>query len=177
MNKMNNKGFSLVELIVVIAIMAVLMGVLAPTLIGNIEKSRESKDLQNLDVVYSTVNEALASEKVAKAIANEIGDDTDYTATLDTILGSSDDQVKVLADALKVTLGSAPELTATCNAVDDADIYVSIDSGLKVCVYVATSEYGEAIECQKTETTTGMRSMQVSSNAVKAAPGATDGVS
>ena len=29
--KMNNKGFSLVELIVVIAMMAVLIGVLAPT--------------------------------------------------------------------------------------------------------------------------------------------------
>ena len=41
--KLGNKGFSLVELIVVIAIMAVLVGVLAPTLIKNIEKSRESQ--------------------------------------------------------------------------------------------------------------------------------------
>ena len=38
----NNKGFSLVELIVVIAIMAVLVGVLAPQLIKYVEKSRES---------------------------------------------------------------------------------------------------------------------------------------
>ena len=47
--RLGNKGFSLVELIVVIAIMAVLVGVLAPTLIRNVEKSRESKDAQNVD--------------------------------------------------------------------------------------------------------------------------------
>ena len=39
--KLGNKGFSLVELIVVIAIMAVLVGVLAPTLIKNIEKESQ----------------------------------------------------------------------------------------------------------------------------------------
>ena len=36
----NNKGFSLVELIIVIAIMAILVGVIAPQLILYIEKSR-----------------------------------------------------------------------------------------------------------------------------------------
>lgn len=51
--KLGNKGFSLVELIVVIAIMAVLVGVLAPTLIKNIEKSRESKDAQNCEQLKS----------------------------------------------------------------------------------------------------------------------------
>lgn len=45
--KKNNKGFSLVELIVVIAIMAVLVGVLAPQFIGYVGKSRQSTDVQN----------------------------------------------------------------------------------------------------------------------------------
>lgn len=51
----NNKGFSLVELIVVIAIMAVLVGVLAPQLIKYVEKSREATDIQNCDSIASTL--------------------------------------------------------------------------------------------------------------------------
>lgn len=45
--KMNNKGFSLVELIIVIAIMAVLVVVLAPQYLKYVERSRNSTDLQN----------------------------------------------------------------------------------------------------------------------------------
>jgi type IV pilus assembly protein PilA len=44
--KKNNKGFSLVELIIVIAIMAVLVGVLAPQFIKYVEQSRRSRDIQ-----------------------------------------------------------------------------------------------------------------------------------
>ena len=62
--KLGNKGFSLVELIVVIAIMAVLVGVLAPTLIRNVEKSRESSDLQTLDSIRGSVTTALSVETV-----------------------------------------------------------------------------------------------------------------
>lgn len=42
--KMNDKGFSLVELIIVVAIMAVLVVVLAPQYLKYVEKSRVSAD-------------------------------------------------------------------------------------------------------------------------------------
>ena len=48
MKKMNNKGFSLVELIIVIAIMAILIVVLAPQYLKYVEKSRNSTDLQSV---------------------------------------------------------------------------------------------------------------------------------
>ncbi len=64
MNKkeQNNKGFSLVELIIVIAIMAILVGVLAPQFIKYIESSRQSTDIQNASSIRSAI-EAYVAEK------------------------------------------------------------------------------------------------------------------
>ncbi len=61
--KKNNKGFSLVELIVVVAIMAVLLGVLVPTLVRHIETSKQSKDLSGIAEIANSMEIALANEK------------------------------------------------------------------------------------------------------------------
>ena len=58
------KGFSLVELIVVIAIMAVMAAVLAPALLGYVERSRAQKDDSAMDEMVNSVQLALADTDV-----------------------------------------------------------------------------------------------------------------
>lgn len=134
MKKMNNKGFSLVELIVVIAIMAVLVGVLAPTLIKNVEKSRESTDLQNLDTIRGAVVTTLSDETVAAKIPT-----SSTTYQLDTTkveLSGTDDFVKAFNAKIKDSLSKVGKLKSG-NAVAAGNIWVTIDSNSAVTVFVS----------------------------------------
>jgi type IV pilus assembly protein PilA len=63
--KMNNKGFSLVELIIVIAIMAILVGVVGTQVIPYLNKSREAKDQQFLSS-YATAAVTAYTENAEK---------------------------------------------------------------------------------------------------------------
>ena len=53
--KKDNKGFTLVELVIVIAILAILVGILAPQYTKYVEKSRKSADASNLDEMVKAV--------------------------------------------------------------------------------------------------------------------------
>lgn len=103
----NNKGFSLVELIVVIAIMAVLVGVLAPQLIKYVEKSREATDIQTCDNIATALKTYYADEEVAASA----------TATVTVTLG-------------KTELGTVAD-TAADTAVKDAGLTKAKIKGTK----------------------------------------------
>ena len=80
-----NSGFSLVELIVVIAIMAILVGVLAPAYLKYVEKSRKSKDIDAISEMLS------AADKIAVDNDDVVENDTF------TIAGNGSDGLSLTA--------------------------------------------------------------------------------
>ncbi|MBR1815755.1 MAG: type II secretion system protein [Lachnospiraceae bacterium] len=85
MKKMNNKGFSLVELIIVIAIMAILAGAIAPALIRYIDKSRRSNDVSAAKTIKTAVETAMANENTYELLTtgatNTVGFEGDTAST------------------------------------------------------------------------------------------------
>ena len=51
--KKNNKGFTLAELLIVVAIIAVLVAIAIPVFTSQLEKSREATDLANVRSAYA----------------------------------------------------------------------------------------------------------------------------
>ena len=75
MKKNNNKGFTLAELLIVVAIIAVLTAIAIPVFTSQLERSREATDLSNIRAAYAeAVSEYLAA-----------GANTQKTATVSTI--------------------------------------------------------------------------------------------
>lgn len=62
--KGKNKGFSLVELIIVIAIMAVLIGLLAPQYLKFVMNSRVVADMSNAASLADAVNASIMDNKI-----------------------------------------------------------------------------------------------------------------
>lgn len=81
--KLDNKGFSLIELIIVIAIMAILIGIVGTQVVPYIEKSKQAKDEQVISSILTNATTAFASNAETYDVADtqtfNIGDSTNTT--------------------------------------------------------------------------------------------------
>jgi len=145
--RIGNKGFSLVELIVVIAIMAVLVGILAPTLIGNIQKSKEAKDINSLDNVYTAVNTALADEKGnSVALSAAYKDKYVSLATINTNSATATDTFA------KLVMENTENITSfSSDAAKNGEIYVKVTGAGKVSVVIADKTTLAVLEASKSK--------------------------
>jgi len=89
MKKMNNKGFSLVELIVVVLIMAIIAVALAPQVMKWVENSRKSTDIENYNALVEAANVAATNEKVIASLGTGVTITMNKTNTTITPSGNS----------------------------------------------------------------------------------------
>lgn len=112
--KKNNKGFTLVELIIVIAILGVLMAVMVPQYIKYVDKAKAGTDMAALGEILhaAEIDAALGGEDVTYtftgATANgTIGIPTDLQSTLGTsvqLKSSEGKKIKGADLSIKVTV-------------------------------------------------------------------------
>ena len=137
--KMNKKGFTLIEMLVVIAIIAILVAIVIPVVGNSTEKAKEAKDAANIRSAIATVTAKALTGNVEAVTVNltqtgefnsfnvTTGDGAAVTTTSEMAnIGGFD--LSIFAGQSSVTVNYCP----TCNAViitttagDNAGTYVA----------------------------------------------------
>ena len=125
--KKNNKGFTLIELIVVLVILAILAAILVPTLLGYIDRARSEKDFSTAQTVRVAAQAAIDQAYGEGKFANGDPAPTGKTISIDgsiantvamtgTIAGATADATST--DASKKYV----KMTYTLSGVDSAKV-------------------------------------------------------
>lgn len=148
MKKTNNKGFSLVELIIVIAIMAILAGAIAPALIRYIDKSRKSNDVSSCKTIKTAVETALGNEDVYAYLTNVADEDS---FTLITFNPGKATSLTTSNDAMSITGCSEPETgvsVADVGTLTLTEIGTNIGEKIPKLKYTKANKDDSAAACQ-----------------------------
>lgn len=143
--KMNNKGFSLVELIIVIAIMAVLVGVLAPAYLRYVEKSRKSADVQAIDSIMIAMEvTAMGMEFDLKAGEQMQAKFTNGVLSFDTNISGNQGKEDKIVNELKAVIGAYNTRSVEFK---NFTVYgtVSTDGSVDFTISTGTNDDGEKV--------------------------------
>ena len=129
MKKMDNKGFSLIELIIVIAIMAILVAIIAPNLTKYLGSSKKETDKKNLDEVKAQVKNCISDASIQEITISYgdyayngstcTGPSTSFGKLVEAALdgASSKSKVDPKKTVIKITIGSNASGGYSVNAV------------------------------------------------------------
>lgn len=119
-------GFSLLELVIAVSVLVMMTGVLSPALVRYIEKGRERRDRQNIEMVYNAVSGALYDETAYDAFMSGQKKDGVYSAPIavSTLFLQEDN----FAEAVKDYVPTPPVLLSrkALGERQDAQIMLSI---------------------------------------------------
>ena len=133
----NNKGFSLVELIIVIAIMAVLVAVLAPQYTKYVEKSRVSTDISAADSILGACKTiAIDPETYDAASGGFEATWTGSSGEISVTVGGTENTD--LTKALQALVGTT--IKANSKAVKTGTITVTYDADAGTFVVAGTGD-------------------------------------
>ena len=116
MKKTNKKGFTLAELLVVVAIIAVLVAIAIPIFTSQLEKAREATDVANIRAAYA--------EATTKVLSGDGTTSTDGTTT-------------AIAKTPKMVSNGAIDKLSDATTIGSIDIKkITINKGQEVTVKV-----------------------------------------
>ncbi|MGO4948513.1 type IV pilin protein [Blautia sp. Sow4_E7] len=131
--KKNKKGFTLAELLIVVAIIAVLVAISIPIFTSQLEKSREATDLANVRAAYAQISAAALSEDDAPANTtnttfSRTGSQNAYVYTAEVTMNQKEGGWKT-ANALSSVAG----VTATGSVTASGKCTITVTEATGAC--------------------------------------------
>lgn len=126
MKKMNKKGFTLIEMLVVIAIIAVLVSIVIPVVGNSTEKAKEAADAANIRSAIAKVTTKALSDGAASSedVKMTQGEANFVSSDLTAIGGLSTAQFNAVAAATKDTIVTiAADVNGTITVTIDGTSY------------------------------------------------------
>ena len=128
MKKLNKKGFTLAELLIVVAIIAVLVAIAIPVFSGQLEKAREATDEANIRALYAEcVSSALTGEASSSNVTydstkKEAKGTYKLTQTKDGLTSGD----KIIIGSVEINSDKFTTGTATVTADADGKVTIAI---------------------------------------------------